>query len=182
MPKKRDSACYLDVFVYFVYALKFVKHIIAKVIRQKRHRKQHSGEPCRQQAIVRGPSKRSTAIIFFQNCRTQCDPQHPTNSRKDWSGKFVTAEGCCKATREQKEQTTDFVSAGRFWCFLSGKKHVKKDLRFNVSERLRLRTAVEYDSNATMSTLIFYWAHEILRDCVPVVVLLSNRLPTIIPA
>ncbi|MBR5593724.1 MAG: hypothetical protein IKW46_06580, partial [Bacteroidaceae bacterium] len=24
------------------------------------------------------------------------------------------AEGCCKATREQKEQTTDFVSAGRF--------------------------------------------------------------------
>ena len=58
----------------------------------------------------------------------------------------------------------------------------KKDLRFNVSERLRLRTAVEYDSNATMSTLIFYWAHEILRDCVPVVVLLSNRLPTIIPA
>ena len=35
------------------------------------------------------------------------------------------AEGCCKATREQKEQTTDFVSAGHFWCFLSGKKHVK---------------------------------------------------------
>ena len=37
-----------------------------------RHRKQHSEKTCRQQAIVRGPSKRSTAIIFLVNCRTQC--------------------------------------------------------------------------------------------------------------
>ena len=93
----------------------------------KKHRQcqNHNGNPCCLAAIVWGTSKRSTAIIFLKNCRTQCDPQHPTNSRKDWSGKFVTAEGCCKATREQKEQTTDFVSAGHFWCFLSGKKHVK---------------------------------------------------------
>ena len=62
---------------------------------KKRHRKQHSGEPCRQQAIVRGPSKRSTAIIFFQNCRTQCDPQHPADDRKACSGERGTDELYC---------------------------------------------------------------------------------------
>ena len=61
----------------------------------ERHRKQHSGEPCRQQAIVRGPSKQSTAIIFPKNCRTQCDPQHPADDRKACSDKRGTDELYC---------------------------------------------------------------------------------------
>ena len=72
-----------------------MKHIIAKEIQRKRHRKQHSGEPCRRQAIVRGTSKRSTAIIFFQNCRTKCDPQHPADGRKACSDKRGTDELYC---------------------------------------------------------------------------------------
>ena len=60
--------------------------------KKNRHRKQHSVNPCRMQAIVRGTSKRSTAIIFLQNCRTQCDPQHPADGRKDWNGERGTDE------------------------------------------------------------------------------------------
>ncbi|MBO7192910.1 MAG: hypothetical protein J6V47_01330, partial [Bacteroidaceae bacterium] len=52
------------------------------------------------------------------------------------------AEGCCKATREQKEQTTDFVSAGAFRSF-GRQKNMKERLEENTSEQLRLRTAVE---------------------------------------
>ena len=33
------------------------------------------------------------------------------------------------ATREQKAVMTDFAGDGRFWCFLSDKKHVKNDLK-----------------------------------------------------
>ena len=61
----------------------------------ERHRKQHSGEPCRQQAIVRGTFKHSTAIIFPKNCRTQCDPQHPADGRKACSGERGTDELYC---------------------------------------------------------------------------------------
>ena len=123
------------------------------IVISKKHRQcqNHNGNPCCLAAIVWGTSKRSTAIIFFKNCRTQCNSQHPTNSRKVWSGTIAgeqclrrqceisivcddgsfsspkkcalalsfsspkecalapgLAEGCCKATREQKEQTTDF--------------------------------------------------------------------------
>ena len=64
-------------------------------LKAKRHRKQHSGEPRRQQAIVRGPSKHSTAIIFPKKCRTKCDPQHPADGRKACSGKRGTDELYC---------------------------------------------------------------------------------------
>ena len=62
------------------------------ISKKNRHRKQHSVNPCRMQAIVRGTSKRSTAIIFLQICRTQCDPQHPADGRMDWNGKRGTDE------------------------------------------------------------------------------------------
>ena len=55
------------------------------IVISKKHRQcqNHNGNPCCLEAIVRGTSKRSTAIIFFKNCRMQCDPQHSPNSRKD---------------------------------------------------------------------------------------------------
>ena len=65
------------------------------LLKKNRHRKQHSVNPCRMQAIVRGPFKRSAAIIFLQNCRTQCVPQHPAYGRKDWNGKRGTDEWYC---------------------------------------------------------------------------------------
>ena len=75
----------------------------------ERHRKQHSGEPCRQQAIVRGTSKRSTAIIFFQNCRTQYDPQHPADGRKACSGERGTDELYCLQGNSRAGGVSD-------WC------------------------------------------------------------------
>ena len=67
------------------------------IVMSKKHRqcKNHNGNPCCLAAIVWGTSKRSTAIIFLKNCRTQCDPQHPTNSRKDWSG-TIAGEQCLR--------------------------------------------------------------------------------------
>ena len=75
----------------------------------ERHRKQHSGELCRQQAIVRGTSKHSTAIIFFKNCRTKCDPQHPADDRKACSDKRVTDELYCLQGNSRAGGVSD-------WC------------------------------------------------------------------
>jgi hypothetical protein len=95
--------------VFFDITIVRVKFVNKGNPAKKRHRKQHSGEPCRQQAIVRGPSKRSTAIIFFQNCRTQCDPQHPADDRKACSGERGTDELYCL----QGNSRAGGVSA---WC------------------------------------------------------------------
>ena len=48
------------------------------------------------------------------------------------------------ATREQKAVVTDFASAGAFRSF-GRQKNMKERLEENTSERLRLRTATEYN-------------------------------------
>ena len=96
------------------YAVKFANYVTINCKGNppptaERHRKQHSGEPCRQQAIVRGPSKHSTAIIFPKNCRTKCDPQHPADGRKACSDKRETDELYCLQGNSRAGGVSD-------WC------------------------------------------------------------------
>jgi hypothetical protein len=44
---------------------------------------------------------------------------------KVFDGKFVTAERCCRTTREQKEQTTDFVLCRALFVTFSRDEKVK---------------------------------------------------------
>ena len=48
------------------------------------------------------------------------------------------------ATREQKAVVTNFVGDGAFGSF-GRQKNIKERLEENISGRLRLRTAVEYN-------------------------------------
>ena len=109
-----------------LYAIKFVN----KGNPVKRHRKQHSGEPCRQQAIVRGPSKHSTAIIFPKNCRTQCDPQHPADGRKACSGKRGTDELYCLQGNSRAGGVSD-------WC-----ARVPSSLVLSVIQKVQYITTI----------------------------------------
>ena len=49
------------------------------------------------------------------------------------------------ATREQKAVVTNFAGDGAFGSF-GRQKNMKERLEENISERLRLRTVVEYNS------------------------------------
>ena len=73
-------------------------------LKAKRHRKQHSGEPCRQQAIVRGPSKHSTAIIFSKIAvRSAIRSTLLTAERLAAASEGRTSYIACKAVHEQEE-------------------------------------------------------------------------------
>ena len=70
----------------------------------ERHRKQHSGEPCRQQAIVRGTSKHSTAIIFSKIAvRSAIRSTLLTAERLVAASEGRTSYIACKAIHEQEE-------------------------------------------------------------------------------
>ena len=90
------------------------------ILNKSRHRKQHSANPCRMQAIVRGTSKRSTAIKFLQNCRTQCDPQHPADGRKDWNSKRCSNEWI--DTIHEQENRVTVAPVCRALCYFHAMK------------------------------------------------------------
>ena len=93
---------------------------------------------------MRGPSKRSTAIIFFQNCRTQCDPQHPADDIKACSGKRGTDElYCLKAIHEQEERATGAPECRVLWYFLIQKVQGITTIRKKIEKRLKVNSAIK---------------------------------------
>ena len=58
------------------------------------------------------------------------------------------------ATREQKAVMTDFAGGGPFGPF-GRQKDMKERLKENASEQLRLKTAVEYNSERKLSLIRF---------------------------
>ena len=126
-----------------------------------RHRKQHSGKVCRQQAIVRGPSKRSTAIIFLVNCRTQCDPQHPADGRKSWSDKRVTDELYCLQGNSWAGGTSDCCARvpEPFGSFQLWKERIERlEEKYKWTIKVKIYHKIELLMDQWMSTPFFYWA------------------------
>ena len=61
--------------------------------------------------------------------------------------------GMSLATRKQKAVVADFAGDGRFLItFSSDEKVMRKRLDYNISERLRLRTAVESKTSKSAPT------------------------------
>ena len=58
------------------------------------------------------------------------------------------------ATREQKAVMTDFAGDGPFGPF-GRQKDMKERLKENISEQLRLKTAVEYNSERKLGLIRF---------------------------
>ena len=61
-----------------------------------------------------------------------------------FADKAFSTEGCRKSAPEQRRGWLIFPCAGAFGSF-GPKRTIKKDLKKNTTERLRLRTAVEYN-------------------------------------